>query len=138
MVAACRCLVRHGPETRDWKTHLVIDANDDLLVGPLRCIPPCLIGLLLSGEPNLVLLESMAKRWSKLIGVARVLAGDGRRAAELALLHRKTAIAEHTGLLGIHGRDRAIVHLLHVPLLRETLDVEVKRVVDLLVEEYTT
>ena len=52
-------------------------------------------------------------------------------------MHGKIAITEHSGLLRVHGGHRCVVHLLHIPLLGETLDVEMEGVVDLLIEEDT-
>ena len=68
----------------------------------------------------------------------RVLRGNRRGATELAamLLHRVAPIAQHVRLLVVHRGHRSIVHLFHVALLSEALNVEVERVVDLLVEEH--
>ena len=49
-----------------------------------------------------------------------------------------TAITEHcTLLLIVHRRHGGVVHLFQVPLLGEALDVEMERVVNLLVEKHT-
>ncbi len=56
----------------------------------------------------------------------------------MALLNGKPPVAEHAGLLIVHRRHGTVVeHLLHVPLLREALHVEMKGVINLLVEQHT-
>ena len=77
--------------------------------------------------------------WKALRGwLKRVLCRDRRSTTEL-LLHRQATVAEQARwLLVEYGRCGLVVQLLlQVTLLAESLDVKMKWVVDLLVEEYT-